>query len=87
MLRNVLLPTEEPGMNLLLILKSSNGLQGSYGRRVHPDRVHSLKGFMLHYPYVSLMMEEVVVWDHGEETAVHARFGGGVVVGARVGQG
>ncbi len=31
-------------------------------------------------------MEEVVVWDHRKETSVHARFGGGVVVGARVRQ-
>lgn len=86
-LGNVLLPAEKAGMDLLLILKGSNGLEGSYGRRVHPNRVHGLEGFMLHYPYVSLVVEEVVVWDHGKETSVHARFGGGVVVGARVGQG
>lgn len=85
-LGNVLLPTEKAGMDLLLILKGSNGLEGSYGRWVHSNRVHGLEGFMLHYPYVSLVVEEVVVWDHGKETSVHARFGGGVVVGARVGQ-
>lgn len=84
-LGNVLLPTEKAGMDLLLILKGSNGLEGSYGRWVHSYRVHGLEGFMLHHPYVSLVMEEVVVWDHGKETSVHARFGGGVVVGARVG--
>ncbi len=85
-LGNVLLPTEKAGMDLLLILKGSNGLEGSNGRWVHSNRVHGLEGFMLHHPYVPLVMEEVVVWDHGKETSVHARFGGGVVVGAWVRQ-
>lgn len=85
-LGNMLLTPEIPGMDLLLVLKGSNCLKRSYGGWVHSDRVHGLEGFMLHHPYVSLVVEEVVVWDHGKETAVHAWFGGGMVIGARIGQ-
>lgn len=41
---------------------------------------------MLHHTNLPLMMEKVVVRDHGEKAAIHGGFGSGVIVIARVGK-
>lgn len=87
MLWGMLLPADETWVDLLLVFERPDGLQGCDGWGVDSDRVHGLEGFVLHHPYVTLMMEKVVVRDHGEKAAVHRGFGSGVVVIARVCQG
>lgn len=42
---------------------------------------------MLHDPHLALVMEKVVVWNHGEKAAIHSGFGGGMVVIGGIGQG
>lgn len=76
----LLLATQEPWVNLLLVLERSDGLQGRDRWRIHSDGVHGLERFMLHHPNFTLVVEQVVVGDHGEEAAVHGRFGGGTVI-------
>lgn len=83
-LRRVLLPTNESWVNLLLVFESSDGLQGCDRWRVDSDGVHGLEGLVLHYANLPLMMEKVVVRDHGEKAAIHGSFGCGVIVIARV---
>lgn len=85
MLRGVLLPTNETWVNLLLVFECSDGLQGCDGWRVDSDGVHGLEGLVLHHTNLPLMMEKVVVRDHGEKAAIHGGFGRGVIVIARVG--
>lgn len=85
-LRRVLLPTDETRVNLLLVFKCSDGLQRCDGRRVNSDRIHGLKGLVLHHANITLMVEKVVVRDHGEKTAIHGGFGCGMIVIARVGK-
>lgn len=82
----VLLPTDETWVNLLLVFECSNGLQGCDGWRVDSDGVHGLEGLVLHHADLTLMMEKVVVRDHGEKASIHGGFGCGVVVIARVGK-
>ena len=84
-LRRVLLPTNETWVNLLLVFERSDGLQGCDGWRVDSDGVHGLEGLVLHHTNLPLMMEKVVVRDHGEKAAIHGGFGCGVIVIARVG--
>lgn len=84
-LRRVLLPADETWVNLLLVFERSDGLQGRDGRRVDSDGVHGLEGLVLHHANLPLMMEKVVVGDHGEKAAIHGGFGCGVIVIARVG--
>lgn len=84
-LRRVLLPADETWVNLLLVFERSNGLQGCDGWRVDSDGVHGLEGLVLHHANLALMMEKVVVRDHGEKAAIHGGFGCGVIVIARVG--
>lgn len=74
MLRWVLLPADETWVNLLLVFECSDGLQGRDGWRVDSDGVHGLKGLVLHHADLPLMVEKVVVWDHGEKTAIHGGF-------------
>lgn len=84
-LRRMLLPADVTWVNLLLVFECSDGLQRCDGWRVDPDGVHGLEGLVLHHTNLPLMMEKVVVRDHGEKTAVHGGFGCGVIVIARVG--
>ena len=84
-LGRVLLPTDVTWVHLLLVFECSDGLQGGDGGRVDSDGVHALEGLVLHHPNIPLMMEKVVVGDHGEKAAVHGGFGCGVIVIARVG--
>lgn len=85
-LRRVLLPPVETWVHLLLIFERPDGLQGCDGRRVDSDGVHALEGLVLHHANIPLMVEKVVVGDHGEKAAIHGGFGCGVVVIARVGE-
>lgn len=85
MLRRMLLPADETRVNLLLVFERSDGLQGCDRWRVDTDRVHGLEGLVLHHTDLALMMEKVVVRDHGEKAAIHGGFGCGVIVIARVG--
>lgn len=85
-LRGVLLPTDEAWVNLLLVFESSDGLQRCDGWRIDSDGIHCLKGLVLHHADIPLMMEKVVVRDHGEKTSVHGGFGCGMIVIARVGK-
>lgn len=84
-LRRVLLPADETWVNLLLVFERPDGLQGRDGRRVDSDGVHALEGLVLHHANLSLMVEKVVVRDHGEKAAIHGGFGCGVIVIAGVG--
>lgn len=86
MLRWVLLPADETRVNLLLVFKRSDGLQWCDGRRVDSDRVHGLERFVFHHTNLTLVMEKVVVRNHGEKAAIHGCFGCGVIVIARVGE-
>lgn len=85
MLRRVLLSTDETWVNLLLVFKRPDGLQWCDGRRVDPDRVHGLEGLVFHHANITLMVENVVVRDHGEKASIHGAFGCGVIVITRVG--
>ena len=85
-LRRVLLPADEPWVNLLLVFERSDGLQGRDGRRVDSDGVHGLEGLVLHHANLPLMVEKVVVRNHGEQAAIHGGFGRGMIVIARVGK-
>lgn len=85
MLRRVLLPTDETWVNLLLVFECSDGLQGCDRWRIDSDGVHGLEGLVLHHTDLPLMMEKVVVRDHGEKAAIHGGFGCGMIVIARVG--
>lgn len=84
-LRRVLLPADEPWVDLLLVFERPDGLQGCDGWRVDSDGVHGLEGLVLHHANLTLMVEKVVVRDHGEKAAIHGGFGCGVIVIARVG--
>lgn len=84
-LRRVLLPSDEAWVDLLLVFECSDGLQRGDRWRVDPDGVHGLEGLVLHHTNLTLMMEKVVVRDHGEKAAIHGGFGSGVIVIARVG--
>lgn len=84
-LGRVLLPANETWVDLLLVLEGSDGLQGGDGRGIDSNRVHGLEGFVLHHADLPLVMEKIVVWNHGEKAAVHGGFGRGVIVIARVG--
>ena len=86
-LRSMLLTSYEPWVDLLLVFEGSNGLQRGDGRGVDSDRVHGLERLVLHHPNLPLMVEEVVVRNHGEQTAIHGGLGRGVVVIGRVGEG
>ena len=86
-LGSVLLTAHEAGVNLLLVLERPDGLQGRDGRRVDPYGVHGLEGLVLHHADVALVVEQVVVRDHGEQAAIHGGLGGRVVLVAGVGQG
>ena len=85
-LRRVLLPTNETWVNLLFVFERSDGLQGCDRWRVDSDGVHGLEGLVLHHANLPLMMEKVVVRDHGEKAAIHGGFGRGVIVIAGVGE-
>lgn len=87
MLRRVLLPADEPRVDLLLVFERSDGFQGCDGWRVDSDWVHGLEGLVLHHTNLPLVMEKVVVRDHGEKAAIHGGFGCGVIVIAGVGEG
>ncbi|TNN74315.1 hypothetical protein EYF80_015558 [Liparis tanakae] len=84
-LRRVLLPADEPRVDLLLVFERPDGLQRGDGWRVDSDGVHGLEGLVLHHSDLPLMVEKVVVRDHGEKAAIHGGFGCGVIVIARVG--
>lgn len=85
-LRRVLLPANETWVNLLFVFECPDGLQGCDRWRVDSDGVHGLEGLVLHHANLPLMVEKVVVRDHGEKAAVHGGFGRGVIVIAWVGK-
>lgn len=87
MLRSKLLPANETWMNLLLVFECSNGLKWCDRWRVDSNWVHGLEGLVLHHANLTLMMEEVIVWDHREKAPVHGGLGGGVIVIAGVAEG
>jgi len=85
-LRRVLLPADETRVDLLLVFECPDGLQRCDGWRVDSDGVHGLEGLVLHHSNLPLMVEQVVVGDHGEKAAIHGGFGCGVIVIAGVGE-
>lgn len=84
----VLLGAQEARLQLLLVLKRPDGLERRDRWWVNPKGLHALERFVFHgtrFTRSTLVLEQVIVWDHGEEAGVHS-FGGTVVLGRCIGQ-
>lgn len=84
----VLLCTQKAWLQLLLVLERPDSLEWRYRRWIDPKRLNGLERLVLHssgFACATLVLEQVVIWDHGEQTGIH-RFGSAVVLGGSVGQ-
>lgn len=84
----VLLRAQEARLQLLLVLKRPDGLERRDRWWVYTKGLHALERLVFHgarFTRATLVLEQVVVGDHGEEAGVYG-FGGTVVLGGWVGQ-